>query len=74
MKIKRINLIETPRKEFKLEDKEMSYLLGGEVCNSFLHCSTILTDYCNGGYSENGSCNGSEGMKCERHSSCPIHW
>lgn len=62
MKLKKINLIEAPKKEFNLDDDDMSFLLGGDNCQTFTQCGDSGKNIC---ISRDGAnCNGNGGMKC----------
>jgi hypothetical protein len=68
--LKKIQLIESPKKEISLGDDSMSALLGGSnyYCKGKYTSSTIGANHCIGSYSS-GSC-GDAGSYCNNYSDC----
>lgn len=75
--LKKIKLIESPRKDISLEDEGMSSLLGGEsfYCPKTYNDGGIFGhDYCSGSYSsENGICHGTHDY-CGSYRSCTFNY
>lgn len=69
--LKKIKLIESPRKDISLEDEGMSSLLGGEsyYCpNTYNDGGIFGHDYCSGSYSS-GECHSASDY-CGSYKSC----
>jgi hypothetical protein len=70
--LKKIQLIESPKKEICLGEDGMSFLLGGNGvaynCPNEFSSTTIGTDTCSHAYSD-GNC-GSASNYCHNYSSC----
>ena len=68
--LKKIQLIESPKKEISLGDDSMSALLGGSnyYCKGKCTSTTIGDNHCIGSYST-GSC-GKAGNYCNNYSDC----
>lgn len=63
--LKKIKLIDSPKEEIKLDDNDMSFLLGGDNCISFTECGGTGKNIC---YERDGSlCSGSNTMRCSTH-------
>ncbi len=70
--LKKIKLIESPRKDISLEDEGMSSLLGGEAyyCPGTYKDGGIFGhDYCSGNFSSGGACGGANDY-CNSYKSC----